>query len=318
MSIEQAPAPVRELSYLEEARMSSDYREIAPLITEAVRKDAPRPRVINGRFLAEYEQMGAELYAVGEAIFPDVPDQDIPELFKPPSYRKTISYDLMQPVNGIDRSLAEEALRELRHFSVNKIADRMLPVLKTQEIPEGLLDTPPYERQRGFQTCTMACFRMVHSALAGSTPPEDIMQLAWRDATGEALLDDEMQWSLFLTREFKRRTGMLVSSLTMNATDFGTIGKVSQKIRQRQPHARVYCAVNVRTETATDPLVWHTVIITEVGDDYVVAQNPSKVFQSAGGEGRRYDKEEFIRMWATGMNRAHMTIAVPQEWYTDS
>jgi hypothetical protein len=273
---------------------------------------------VTGRFHSEYEQMGAELHAVGGAIFPDVPDEDIPELFKPPSYRKTIAYDLLKPVDGIDKDIAEEALREFRHFSVNRIADRMLPLLSHQTIPEGLLDVPPYEEQHGFQTCTMACFRMVHSALAGSSPAEDIMQLAWRDATGESLLDDEMQWSLLLTGEFKRRTGMVVSSLTMNAIDFDTIGKVSRKIRQRQPLAQVYCALNVRTETAADPLVWHTVVVTEVGDDYVLAQNPSKIFRAVRGEGRRYDKEEFIRMWATGMNRAHVTIAVPQECYTDS
>lgn len=245
----------------------------------------------------------------GKAVDPDF----TPEWIMAPAYQ---GRDVQTTLVTLD----EEAIMKLifmKNLRFNLLEsltqNKLLSAIKTQEIPDGYLDVPPYCYQGegadyldARHGCTNACFRMIFSAINGWTPSETVVAEQLRKQYTTAIVDDAVYSNVYDTQVFSEISDCRVKTADYIGADLDRIYAQVRNVKTKLPLAKVYCMVTLESNTAGKN-TWHKCILLGANKESqeVICHDPS---QTEGGAHKIESYERFTERWATAYNRAQLVI----------
>ena len=96
--------------------------------------------------------------------------------------------------------------------------------------------------------------------------------------------------------------------MTITGTNLDTLDKLSTGIKLKTPGAKVFCIVNLQTETSRIKDIWHTNILLGANAEEVVTHDPSDHYDVVMPF-KHQSKQAFHERWAIAFNRAHLIVA---------
>ena len=200
--------------------------------------------------------------------------------------------------------------------------------LEAQQIPSGLLDTPPYEPQYTVAGCMPACYNMIFNAIAqNSLRAPNQVALTSLTKYGGCRFDEDVLLQSLSTAHFRQKTGKLVTSKVLIGADFDDIARRAALVKQKRRDASVYATVGIKNFDSDYGEGLHGVVLLGVTEDTVSFHNPyprkhhrgsscSMLSTDGCGAFDTLDKAEFIERWAVGMHEARLVIARSDPSYT--
>ncbi len=267
-----------------------------------------KPRLVPGPFYGDFADIMRQTDVAIKSVNPDfTPEHIMPGSYQSPKVREEIK-------DEAGMAIAMKDIAEQRVALTDELAEgKLIKAMRTQKIESGMLGVPRYRKQQdewshedAQRGCANACFRMVFGAIAGWVPSETAIGRQLIERYGSAVVDDEVYSNVFNTEVFSEICDKKVMTLELIGADFDLIASLTDKIRQRQPSAQVFCVVNLSSKLASRS-VWHTNVLLDVTEKNVTSHDPSARY---GNAFQVQEKGAFVKRWATTYNRAQLIIAV--------
>ena len=255
-----------------------------------------------------------------QGFFPEISRDEVAELSRHPAVADTarltrifdrhgisdIDYDALWPRYG-------KHIRQLAPYYAGNFAKGM---------PDGVLSVPPYYRQINALACTVSCYRMIFSDIAGSS-----MQLPAEYAINtyqyeNSAFSESHLFRSLVTPFFKQQTGRTVLNRVLIGATFDDIALRVQKVSEAYPGSDAYAMLAIKNFDEQSPDRLHAVLLLSADDHEVEFHNPlnraawdsfSPDSGRGGGAHETLKREEFVRRWAAGLYTAHIVFALPPD-----
>lgn len=230
-------------------------------------------------------------------------DSQLSRLLSDSDYRATLTGRLSQPGS---RSLGK--MLGLWDEGLRAYSENLYAADRDSDIPVGLLDSPPFYNQTSIYQCDNAIFRMIFAGVTGYSLDENTVSRALR--VHRSVPPFDLYASAFATPSFKDIYPAKVTMVDITGASLNDVSVVASKCREKSPDAKIYCAATLGT--TTDRAYYRSLdvtraIVLQADNDQITCHYPGM----GSGESMSIGREEFVKRWAMGYNRACLFIARP-------
>lgn len=143
------------------------------------------------------------------------------------------------------------------------------------QIKPGQLDEPPFRQQRRARSCVAACFSMIFEDITGDKLADsDIFNMA-KEKFKDPVIEQEKLLKIFDTPSYQSEYGKGVKVIRFTGMDLASIAKIGSRMHEKSADYKVYCVLNLASEAAADPNVWHNGVLLETNEHTVTYHDPS-------------------------------------------
>ncbi len=264
----------------------------------------PAPRTLAG-------PMAADITAVLEETSDRLLELDpsyTPEYIMPDEYRSPSARLAMNQIfkDRKDHYVQIYEIREAKLSALRDLAFMRYEETAKQELPAGRLTVPPFIKQRAHQDCALSAFAMVVQDLISEDAYQGLYD-GLSNVHGTGLMEDETYLKMLQSDAIRRKTGIEVQTLSMFGADIGFVDKITEKIKERIPEARIYCVLSLVSNGlgARAGGVWHNNILLDATGRHINVHDPKH-----RGE-MEYGKPDFTTRWTQAYGRCHLVIVEP-------
>lgn len=257
-------------------------------------------RTVNGPLITGLEQILKHCSKLLNAVDPTLPAEALfPETYQGDQVQHRVASLSAQQ----KRQLIRLTLAKRR--AIDNLSNTYLERIDSQIVPAQILNQPPYSKQSREQECVAATMLMVLKDVSPGPISDFAFYNGLNDGLGSYLADDDFYLNLLESEALSRQINKAVGAISFFGADLNFVARIAQKVRERKPHAGIYCIVGLLSDSSPATWlkgIWHSNVLLAADEDTVLVHDPRRRPE------RRLDKRQFFERWMQAYAKGHIIV----------